>query len=227
MKKIFFAFILSMLGLSASAADWPNIARYDSLNQVVRQLPAEQRRVVFFGNSITEGWPKAHPEFFSGNGFVGRGISGQTTYQFLVRFRGDAIELQPQVIVVNAATNDVAENTHPYNEDRSFANIVSLVQLTQANGIQPVMSTVLPAAGFSWNKSITDSSDKIESLNRRLEEYAKANGIPFIDYYSALVSPDGSRAMNPAYTKDGVHPTADGYTVMEKCALDVILPLLK
>lgn len=227
MKKVFFAFILSVLGLSASAADWPNIARYDSLNNVVRQLPAEQRRVVFFGNSITEGWPKAHPGFFSDNGFIGRGISGQTSYQFLVRFRGDAIELQPQVIVINAATNDVAENTHPYNEDRTFSNIISLVQLTQANGIQPVMSTVLPAAKFGWAPAITDAPDKIESLNKRLEAYAKANGIPFIDYYSVLVSPDGSRALNPAYTKDGVHPTADGYTVMEKAALDVITPLLK
>ena len=121
----------------------------------------------------------------------------------------------------------MAENTNPFNEDRTFENIISLVQLTQANGIQPVMSTILPAAAFRWNPSITDSSDKIDSLNRRLAAYAAEHNIPFIDYYSVLVSDDPSRALNPAYSNDGVHPTPDGYTVMEKAALNVLMPLLE
>lgn len=219
--------MLSALGFSASADDWGNIARYDSLNQVAKQLPAVERRVVFFGNSITEGWPKFHPEFFTDNGFLGRGISGQTSYQYLVRFRGDAIELLPEIIVLNGAANDVAENTCPYNEDRTFNNLVTLVQLVEANGIQPVLATCLPAAKFGWNPAITDAPDKIESLNKRLENYAKAHNIPFVDYYSVMVTDDGQRALNPAYTYDGVHPNAEGYTVMENQVMEVIRPLLK
>lgn len=227
MKKIFFTFILLCLGASASAADWPNIERYDSINQVVKQLPADQRRVVFFGNSITEGWPNFHPEFFTDNGFLGRGISGQTSYQFLVRFRPDVIDLGPKVVVINAASNDVAENTHPYNEDRSFGNVISLVQLAQANGVQPVMSSLLPAAAYGWNPALTNVPQKIASLNKRLEAYAKANNIPYIDYYSAMVVNDDTLALNPAYTYDGVHPNGEGYSVMERLALEVVEPLLK
>ena len=215
----FLSFLLGAFGMSAETRDWAQLDVYAEQNAEVAKLPLEQRRVVFFGNSITWNWARFNPDFFTRNGFVGRGISGQSTYQFLVRFREDVVDLHPQVVVINAATNDVAENTHPYSEDRTFGNIRSMVELAQANGIKVVLTTTLPAAKFRWNPSIADAPQKIEALNKRLRQYAEANGIPFVNYYSAMEK-DG--ALNPEYTADGVHPTLAGYAVMEKLILPVL-----
>ena len=133
----------------------------------------------------------------------------------LVRFRQDVIGLHPAVVVINAGTNDVAENQGPYNEDFTFGNIVSMTELAQANGIAVVLTSVLPAAAFRWRPAITDAAEKIAALNARIRAYAEKQGIPYVDYYSSLVVEDSSRALNPAYSNDGVHPVADGYVVME------------
>jgi lysophospholipase L1-like esterase len=236
LKTIILTATIALAASIASARDfqdWSQLNRYHDSNLEVRLLPANQRCVVFLGNSITDNWAKMRPEFFAGNGFIGRGISGQTTYQFVSRFREDVINLHPQIVVINAATNDVAENTHPYNEDITVGNITTLIELAQANGITPILTTTLPAASFKWRPEITDSSAKILSLNNRLRALAGERGIPFVDYYSYLVTPDANAttqgttnstvlALNPAYTNDGVHPTDAGYEVMESIILPVI-----
>ena len=177
MKNLFacvllMATALSVAELSAQNRDWANLNRYEKENIELQQQENNGRRVVFMGNSITEGWVNIHPDFFKNNGYIGRGISGQTSYQFLVRFREDVINLSPAVVVINAATNDVAENTGTYSEDRTFGNIVSMVELAQANNIKVILTTTLPAAAFGWNKSITDAPQKIAALNARLQQYA-------------------------------------------------------
>lgn len=196
------------------AQDWAKLGRYEQANKEIQAQPDTGRRVVFLGNSITEGWPRLHPEFFSEHGYIGRGISGQTSSHFLVRFRDDVINLHPAVVVINAGTNDIAENAGPYNEDRTFGNIVSMVELSRANGIKVILTTVLPATGFSWRPELKDAAEKIAALNLRLQAYAEREGIPFVDYYSSMVF-GADRALNPAYCKDGVHPTAEGYAIME------------
>ena len=220
--------IIALMAVTYSWADdkdWGNLQRYAKQNAEVKQWPQEQRRVVFLGNSITELWAHFRPNFFSDNGYVGRGISGQTSYQFIVRFRQDVIDLQPQVVVINVATNDVAENTGPYDEDRTFGNIMTMVELAQCHDIKVILTSVLPAAKFGWRPQITDAPAKIERLNARIRDYAEQNGIPFVNYYEKMVyGPD--KALNPAYTKDGVHPTEAGYAVMEpmiKAAIETII----
>ena len=200
--------------MGAQDKDWGNLQRYAQQNAEVRQLPQEQRSVVFMGNSITENWARMRPQFFSSNGYVGRGISGQTSYQFVVRFRQDVIDLQPQVVVINVATNDVAENTGPYDEDRTMGNIMTMVELAQAHGIKVILTSTLPAAKFGWRPQITDAAEKIARLNKRIEAYANEKGITYVDYYAKMVKGE-QRALNPAYSKDGVHPTVAGYEVME------------
>ena len=206
-------------------APWGNLAKYKHDNAVVMTAPAEQRRVVFFGNSITEYWAEKDSAFFASNGFVGRGISGQTSYQYLVRFRQDALNLHPRVVVINAGTNDVAENTHPYDESATMGNIISLVQLARAEEVQPVLTTTLPCSHFYWNPQIEHVSEKIQSLNRRIKAYAAEQGIPFVDYYTPMVSSGGS--LDSRLSEDGVHPNLEGYKVMEAQVMAVIEPLLR
>lgn len=228
LKMMMAALAMMTLGTTAQAddRDWANLGRYAQQNEEVKQWPQEQRRVVFMGNSITEVWAKLRPQFFKDNGYVGRGISGQTSYQFVVRFRQDVVYLQPQVVVINVATNDVAENTGPYDEDRTFANIESMVDLARVNNIKVILTSTLPAAKFRWNPRITDAPAKIEKLNARIRDYAVRNDIPFVDYYAAMVY-GSNRALNPAYSKDGVHPTAAGYEVMEPLIQTEIEKILK
>lgn len=198
----------------AMAQDWSGREKYAAANAAVTPA-AGKPLVVLMGDSITEEWARLRPDFFTENGYVGRGISGQVPAQMLVRFRQDVLDLKPAVVVLNAGTNDVAENQGPYDEDFTFGCIVSMVELAQAHGIAVVMTTLLPAARFSWRPALTDASDKIAALNIRLRAYAEEHRIPFVDYYSPMVVPDDTRALNPAYSKDGVHPLPAGYEVME------------
>ena len=206
-------------GLSISEAyaqknNFANLARYAKENAALPKPVKKEKRVVFMGNSITEGWVRTHPDFFKTNGYIGRGISGQTSYQFLLRFREDVINLSPALVVINAGTNDVAENVGPYNEEYTFGNIISMVELAKANKIKVILTSVLPAAAFKWRMEIKDVPQKIKSLNDRIEAYAKANKIPFVNYYQPMVVGE-NKALNPQYTKDGVHPTGEGYDIME------------
>lgn len=216
---------MSWAGGNAQNRDFGGLNRYAKENRELLQSGKKEQRVIFMGNSITEGWKNTHPNFFKDNGYIGRGISGQSSYQFLLRFREDVIKLCPALVVINAGTNDIAENTNPYNEEYTFGNIVSMAELAKANKIKVILTSTLPAAAFGWNSSIKDGADKIVSLNNRIKEYAKKNKIPYVDYYRAMVT-GNNRALNPAYTKDGVHPTAEGYTIMEsliKKAIDKAL----
>ena len=165
----------------AQKKDFANLARYAKENVALPTPAKKEKRVVFMGNSITEGWVRTHPEFFKTNGYIGRGISGQTSYQFLLRFREDVINLSPALVVINAGTNDVAENTNPYNEDYTFGNIVSMVELAKANKIKVILTSVLPAAAFGWRMEIKDAPQKIQALNARIEADAQANKIPFVN----------------------------------------------
>lgn len=216
--------LLFALGMTAQKHDdFANWRRYHDKNIELGTPAKGEKRVVLMGNSITDGWPGARPEFFRDNNLIGRGISGQTSYQFLLRFREDVVKLQPKIVVINYGTNDIAENTGPYDEDLTFGNVCSMVDIARANGIKVILASCLPAGGFGWRPSITDAMPKVKSLNERVKAYAKQNKIPYVDYFSAMVTEDGTE-MNPAYAKDkpGIHPNVEGYKVMESLLLPVI-----
>ena len=226
--KILAATAMFVAALSAQAQkhDFANWNRYAKANQELGAPQKGEKRVVLMGNSITDGWPGTHPEFFKDNNLIGRGISGQTSYQFLLRFREDVINLQPKVVVINYGTNDIAENTGEYNEDLTYGNVLSMVELARFHKCKVILTSCLPAGGFGWRPSVTDGMDKIRSLNARVKAYAEANKIPYVDYYKAMVN-DEDTAMRAELAKDnpGVHPNSEGYKVMESLLLPVIQKL--
>ena len=209
------------LGLSFSlfGQDWPELNRYRAYNAKLGLPAANESRIVFMGNSITEGWSNFLPEYFSGKSYVNRGISGQTTPQMLVRFRADVIDLQPKAVVILAGTNDIAGNTGPATIKMIADNIISMAELAQENNILVVISSVLPVYDYSWKPGL-EPVEKISRLNKIIKNYAIKHGHTYLDYYSAMV--DDKKGLKEEYTYDGVHPNKAGYEVMATLAEQAI-----
>jgi lysophospholipase L1-like esterase/acetyl esterase/lipase len=199
--------------------DYSYQKRYQDINMKLKNI-REKKRTVLIGDSITEGWADLEPQLFTENNWIGRGISGQTTPQILVRFRQDVLDLKPKTVVILAGINDIAENTGPYNEDFTFGNIASMCELAKAQKIKVVLASVLPASGFGWRPELGDIAQQVTALNTRLKAYAKANKIKYLDYHGTMRNASGGLDADLAY--DGVHPTVKGYTVMRGLLLKVL-----
>ncbi len=192
--------------------DWPNLEKYAEADEELGIPSAGEKRVVFMGNSITESWGIIDSSFFKDNGYIDRGISGQTSSQMLLRFRQDVINLKPAVVVILAGTNDIAENTGPISLRDILGNIISMTQLAEASNIKVILCSVLPAYDFPWHRGLKPA-DKIIKLNSMIKSYCDEKNIPYVDYYSKMV--DEEKGLDKKYTNDGVHPTLAGYKVMD------------
>src|SRR5579863_529650 len=203
-------------------SDWASLCRYRAENAALRRALSAPR-VVFLGDSITELWKLAHPEFFA-DGFVDRGIAGQTTGQLLVRFRQDVIALHPAVVHIMGGIADVAGNGGPTSLDAIRNNIASMMDLATANDIRVVLASVTPAGSFPWHPGVADPAQHIVELNIALRRLARERNVVYVDYHDPLA--DERDAMKQTYSNDGVHPNRDGYSMMELIAhhaLDQVL----
>ena len=192
--------------------DWANLKRFQQENSELMLAKAHENRVVFMGNSITEGWLSIRPEFFKNKPYVNRGISGQTTPQMLIRFRQDVIHLKPSTVVLLAGINDIAENTGPSTIEMIANNIVSMAELAKANHINVIICSVLPANKFLWREGLKPA-EKVIKLNALLQSYSKKHKLAFVDYYSAMVN--DSHGLKKELGEDGIHPNKNGYLIME------------
>ncbi|MGK0317622.1 MAG: lysophospholipase L1-like esterase [Saprospiraceae bacterium] len=212
------------MSTNMSSQDWADLEKYKSANEALPELQKEEKRIVFMGNSITEGWVSMRPDFFRNNPFVGRGISGQTTPQMLIRMRQDVLNLNPNVVVILAGTNDIAGNTGPATLDQILDNLKSMAELADANGIKVILSSVLPVYDYPWSPGL-EPNIKIPELNKMIESYSKSKGYYYLDYFSKMA--DERNGLPKKYAEDEVHPTVLGYSVMEPLVLNAIVNVLK
>lgn len=209
---------MGLFGQDQLGEDWADLRRYQQENTELK-ASAHSLDVVLMGNSITESWVAMRPIFFRRNGYVGRGISGQTTAQMLVRFRQDVIDLHPKIVVILAGTNDIAGNTGPTTNDQIINNISSMANLAEYHGLQVILCAVLPAADYTWAPGMQPQI-RIPALNEQLKLLANKNGYSFLDYFGAM--DDGEAGLRSELTYDGVHPNKAGYKVMEPLLVQVI-----
>lgn len=214
--------LLQSWGISYSQSfnSMVNLSKYAEANQKLPPPAEGEKRIVFIGNSITEGWVNMHPQFFTSNNYIGRGISGQTSPQLLLRFRQDVINLKPYAVVINIGTNDIAKNTGDYDADFTLGNIMSMAELADANGIKVILSAILPVGEYPWRKEIKNVPTIIDTLNAQIKKYAQTRGFYFIDYNTEMRNDQGGLIDDYGY--DGVHPNSKGYEVMERVAQQVI-----
>lgn len=204
--------------------DWPNLSRYQDENRSVGIPEKGKQRVVFMGDSITEEWSNLYADYFDTEGYINRGIGGQTTPQMLIRFKPDVIDLEPDIVVILAGTNDIAGNTGPSNVKMITDNIFSMAELARAHQIKVVLSSILPVFEYEWAKEIKDVPATIDSVNDELKKYVNDHGLVYLDYFSPMV--DERKGLNKDYTYDGVHPNQDGYILMSSLAQKVLSRLI-
>ncbi len=231
-NKLTSLLIMIMLsGLFANAqnsnpvrTDWANLAKYQEDNQKIGLPAAGETRVVFMGNSITEGWIMNMPDFFKENNYVDRGISGQTTPQMLIRFHPDVVDLKPAAVVILAGINDIAGNTGPSTQKMIENNLAAMVEIAKANGIRVVLSSVLPAYDFPWKPGM-QPAEKVVALNIWIKNYALTHDCVYVDYFTPMA--DERHGLKAEYSVDGVHPTLAGFQVMAPLVKQAIQQALK
>jgi lysophospholipase L1-like esterase len=202
----------------ARLRDWPQIARYREANRGIAGSD-----VVFMGDSITDAWPQPRfGAFFPGKNYVGRGISGQTTPQMLIRMRPDVIALKPKIVVILGGTNDIAGNTGPMTDEQIEGNLASMGELASANGIKVVLSSITPVSNYHVaNPNVPPQTTlrpltRVHAINDWMRQYATAHKHEYLDYFPAMVDDKGM--LRTDLSGDDLHPNAAGYAIMAPLA---------
>ncbi len=191
-------------------------SRFAADNAAIGAAAPGTRRVVFYGDSLTDNWGRKYGQFFPGKPYVNRGISGQTTPQMLLRFQQDVVHLQPAAVLILAGTNDLAQNTGPYTDEQIQDNFRSIVAIAKQNHIRVILASCLPASSFPWNPGY-DPRPRIQILNTWLQKFAAEQHLVYVDYFTPMATPDG--AMKPELAVDKfVHPNDAGYAIMQPLA---------
>jgi lysophospholipase L1-like esterase len=226
-------------GLADQLLDWNQIGRYRADNLELKKQPADPKRVLFMGDSITDFWRLE--EYFPGLPYVNRGISGQTTPQMLVRMYPDVIDLKPAAMVVLAGINDISQNTGPATAEMVEQNIMAMTELAYHHGIKVILCSILPVSDYPFLRqqsgrgvqtsgtlapgrggrggpmmrmkaTDTHPPGDILKLNAWMKSYASQVKAVYADYFSALVDEKGW--LKEDCSGDGIHPNAEGYKIM-------------
>ena len=206
-----------------NAQDWANVARFKAENELVIENKAPVK-MVFMGNSITEGWKLFDPNFFNSTDYVNRGIGGQTTPQMLIRLKQDVLDLKPKGVVILAGTNDIAGNTGPMSIQEIYNQIESMAGLAALNKIEVFLCSVLPVYDYPWKPGLKPAP-KIVALNEMLKTLAGEKNYLYIDYFSEMS--DDKNGLKASLGADGVHPNEKGYEIMKRVLLNTIGPSFK
>ena len=196
------------------------IVLFSLIVMMPRSSMSNMKKIVLIGDSITESWKGYSPEFFAENPYlINKGVSGETTPQILDRFSRDVVSLKPELVIILAGINDIAQNTGYISIPETFTNIINMVEIANSHNITPVLCSVLPASKIAWKPEIK-SADLVIELNDKLKGYCTENNIAYVDYFSSMVGE--KKELRSDLTYDGVHPDKKGYLIMGKILLETI-----
>jgi len=200
------------------------IVLFSLIVMMPKSSTSNAKKIVLIGDSITESWKGYSPEFFAENPrLINKGVSGETTPQILDRFNNDVVSFEPELVIILAGINDIAQNTGYISIPETFTNIINMVEIANSHNIRPVLCSVLPANKIAWKPEIK-SADLVIELNDKLKDYCAENNIAYVDYFSSMVGE--KKELRSELTYDGVHPDKNGYTIMEGVLLDLLKKIL-
>ena len=215
---------IDFAGPDGRTEDWAGMRRYDAANAALTQAP----ELVLMGDSITDNWDDDDPAYFEQNPFVGRGISGQTASQMLVRFRRDVVDLHPKAVAIMAGTNDLCQQMASmayYPDDAILGNTISMCELAEAAGIKVILCSVTPCAHYMPIPD-QDAGSRIVALNAQLKAYADSHkNVTYLDYFTPLAN--AQNGFDPEQSADGIHPYATVYRQMEQMLNETVAKVLK
>jgi lysophospholipase L1-like esterase len=200
--------------------DRDNLRRYAEANLKLGPPQPGNPRVVFLGDSITDGWRLN--EYFSDRDFVNRGIGGQVTGEMLGRLKADVVDLKPAALLVLAGTNDIARGT-PLETIQN--NLTMIADLAEAHKIKPLFASLLPVSDYHRQQTKRRPPETIRALNDWIRRFCALRNLVYVDYYSQLV--DASGFLKADYADDGLHPNPGGYRMMAPVALEAIEKAVK
>jgi lysophospholipase L1-like esterase len=201
--------------------DRDNLGRYAEANEKLPPPASNLPRVVFLGDSITDGWRLN--EYFPGRDFVNRGISGQITGEMLGRMKADVVNLQPRAVLILAGTNDIARGVPVKTIEN---NLEMIADLAEFHNIKAMFASILPVSDYHKDVNPRFEMTKVRpprtiaEINNWLQRLCEERHLLYVDYYSAMV--DRSGMLKSEYADDGLHPNSTGYRIMAPVALEAI-----
>lgn len=216
--EVYFQALVEQVQQQLREPDRDNLRRYAEANAKLPPPSPKQPRVVFYGDSITDGWRLN--EYFPDRDFVNRGISGQITGQMLGRFQTDVVALKPAAVLILAGTNDIARGVPPAAIQ---ANFMMMGDLADHHNIRVAIATILPVSDYHkdknplWERTRQRPPQVIGQMNDWLKRFCEERGYTLVNYFEAMKNAEGLLTVDLA--DDGLHPNAKGYRVMAPLAL--------
>jgi lysophospholipase L1-like esterase len=183
-----------------------------------------QPTVIFIGDSITALWDAdwaGQQQTFLTNKWLDVGVVGLTSDQIAGMFDPYVIDLKPKAVHLIAGTNDVYPG---WQLSKTSNNIETMVRKAKQHHIAVVLGTIPPWGPGSLPEKADSSSQRyqrIDQLNQWIVQFGAQQGIEVVDYHLLLAAPGGEEYV-PAYTVDGVHPSAAGFAVMTPPAMQAL-----
>jgi lysophospholipase L1-like esterase len=174
---------------------------------------AKQVRVVFLGDSIMEYWGSRSGTWFSHEGWINRGIGGQTTAQLLLRERQDMLDLHPKAVVLEGGANDMRLGFSP-TEIRN--SLLTMGELADAHHIRVFVAEMTPVCDCVRPLTGLRTVDRIHGLNQMLAELCRQKHWTLLHFNQPLADANG--LMQAELTVDGVHPNDKGYALLAPVA---------
>ena len=217
-----FRALLDLQGAELHNPDPDNLKRYAEADQKLGPPSPQKTRVVFLGDSITDGW-RLNEYYGSERDFVNRGIGGQISGQMLGRMKADVIDLKPRVVLVLAGINDLGRGVAVGAIEN---NLSMIADLAEAHHIEPMFASLLPVSDYhkdvnpQYARTNRLPPARITEVNNWLKSFCAQRQYRYVDYYSALV--DKAGFLQADLADDGLHPNARGYRIMAPIALAAI-----
>ena len=180
---------------------------------------ADSTRLIFDGDSITDGWQGGGREIWAQRyaklGAFDFGISGDRTEHVLWRLaQGQVDGMHPKLIAIMIGTNNLGGCTSAQIADGVKAVVAEYQKRCPEAVI--LLQAIFPRAA----KPTDPARAKIKAINDTISTLGDGKKVIYVDFGDKFLEADG--VMSPEIMPDFLHPSAKGYKIWA----DAIQPVI-